>query len=367
VPLLELVKSNPRAVPADRAIRILARITAFHKTELEDPAGIYAQLMKLLKTTAPEGGPSGGFFWAIGVLASSDLAAPDEPQEIAGLLRSHLGKAPFHADILDALGYLATSPNLPLPDKIEVAHLFSALLAEHEADQDEIARRVETSAGVQYEFGPRAEFDSVSLPVVVESVLRICLCPTTSEALRKQLVDRAVEIWDKVASWKVIWGPRSSEALANALGEIGSMPGLAMGERVRIAWSLSRDIKRISVVRALGALSKVTDDDPDLHKALVEAGNAILHHWMNVEIAREERTIVLQSVATIGVKTSADRGPAARRLRNDIVRYLLDALREGHFWTQGPLESLRDAPGMPKDVAREIDASLKAALAIAKA
>ncbi len=365
-PLLELVRSNPRATPADRAIRILARITAFHKNELDDPAGVYAQLMKFLKGMIPDKAPSGGFFWAVGVLAAGDLAEQNEAREIAALLKSQLGKVPFHADILDALGYLAVSAKLEMPDKIDIAHLLSLLLAEHEGEQDEIARTVETSTGILYEFGPRAEFDSVALPVVVDAVRRICLSPATSDALRTQLIDRAIEVWDKVANWRVVWGPRSSEALAAALGEIGSMPALAMADRLRIARSLARDVKRISVVRALGALSKITEDDPRLHTILVEAGNTTLHHWMNVEIAREERAIVLQSVAAIAARTAADRSQAARRLRSDIVRHLLSVLREGHFWTQTPLEALRDSHGMPKDTVREIDAALKAAFAIAR-
>jgi hypothetical protein len=365
-PLFELVREDHRRPSADRAIRILARITVFRRAELTEGAALRSQLLHFLKALVQEASPSGGFLWALGLLASCEDVETTECREIADLLKGRLGKVPHHAELLDALGYVATRPSLPLPDRIEIARIFSTLMGEHEEGVDEILRRRETAEGIEYEFGPRAEFDSVALPVVVDAVRRICLSPATTDALRRQLLDRAIEVWDKVASWTVVWGPRSSEALANALGEIGSMAALDPAQRIRVARALGRDIKRISVVRALAALSKTPDESSEMNETLVEAGLAVLNHWMDSDIAPEERLIVLQSVATIAARAQLRRTKHVRLLRKAVAQHLLNGLREGQYWATEPLEKLRDAGAVPRELAREVETALRAALAIAK-
>jgi len=361
--LYDLARDEPRSPEADRAIRILARIDR----QRQLPERLRAAVLKLARRHADDRHTRGGFALALGVLASAPKAGVREGEEAARHLQAQVGKVQFHADVLNALGHLGAGPNLPLKQRLDIARLYSGLLDQTELHRDDLMREVETPDGRLYEFGPRAEFDAVALPVVIVCIRRMCLSEHVSDALRNRLAGRLVDIWDAVASWKAMWGPRSSEELAGALGAIGMWQATPVKLKIRIGRALQQFPERISAVRALGEIAGAAEPDDELNAMILDSGLIVLDRWSRETMTEDEREAVLAALARIAARPQLN--PRSRRVqsfRREVVAQLFENLREERFWTRAPLERIRDAEGTSRALQKEIAARLADVFAIAR-
>ena len=365
-PLFHVIRDAPHGPRADRAVRVIAAVLGPASQEAWQRAGNVARIVAFARKLLDDPRTVlGGYAHALGAICANPAFSADQAGELMGALVSKMGKVPYPADLLEALGRLAASPHCPLPRKIELTRMFSTLM-QHE-DDEELVREIDTPDGKLYEFGARAEFDAEILPVVVAGLERICLAETTSQALREQLITEMLGIWEGVAAWRIIWGPRSTQALSSALGRIGSAADTPTATRVRIARMLQQQVGRMSVVRALPDLCSSEDDNPELNDLAVDVGLALIAQWIGPELADEERAIVLGSVARIAARPQLPpRNSRVRRLREHAADLLFDALRKGAAWSRASLELLRDCPNLPKNLHKQIADRLAQASAIVK-
>ena len=267
---------------------------------------------------------------ALGLIASSPAVSPEEARKALELLLGRLGRVRWHGDLVEAIGRVGAGAGISAEQRIQVSHLLGRIIERPSSKEDARLREVQTSRGKVYEITGRVEFDSETLPAAVRGLEAIALSPETTPALRRQVAEQLLRVWEGVGKWTVIWGPRAAEALVQALGRIGASALSDGPTRARIAQGLLLGIERLSVVRALEAIFNLGPATPELGGLAAPAGIKLLDHWIQPEITPEELQAVLSAAAGAACRPEVPaRSPQARKLRERASELLLDALRAG--------------------------------------
>ncbi|MGD1002605.1 MAG: hypothetical protein ABSA67_18090 [Candidatus Brocadiia bacterium] len=359
--LLDLARKHPAAPEAEVALRALGRILAAHPIErLAQPAYEFLSRRVAAPATA-----QGGAAAALGLLASSPAVSPQEARKALDLLMSRLGRVRWHGDLVEAIGRVCAGAGIPAEQRIQVSHLLGQIIERPSSKEDARLREVQTSRGKVYEITGRVEFDSETLPAAVRGLEAIALSPETTPALRRQVAEQLLRVWEGVGKWTVIWGPRAAETLVQALGHIGASELSDGPTRARIAQGLLLGIERLSVVRALEAIFNLGPATPELGGLAASAGAKLLDYWILPEITPEELQAVLSAAAGAACRPEIPaRSPQARKLRERASELLLDALCTGHPWARPTLQKMRDSAAIPARMRKEIAGRLDQAISV---
>ncbi len=359
--LLDLARKHPAAPEAETALRSLGRILAARPLErLALPAYEFLSRRVAAPATA-----QGGAAAALGLIASSPAVSPDEARKALELLLGRLGRVRWHGDLVEAIGRVCAGAGIPAEQRIKVSHLLGQIIERPSSKEDARLREVQTARGKVYEITGRVEFDSETLPAAVRGLEAIALSPETTPALRRQVAEQLLRVWEGVGKWTVIWGPRAAETLVQTLGRIGASDLSDGPTRARIVQGLLLGIERLSVVRALEAILNLGPATPELGGLAAPAGIKLLEHWIQPEITPEELQAVLSAAAGAACRPEVpSRSPQARRLRERASELLLDALCTGYPWARATLQKMRDSAAIPARMRKEIAARLDQAISV---
>jgi len=367
--LFDTIRRRPSAPEADIAVRILGRILTQPEAASEVGSRFLDAVFQFLCGRVRQRvSRLGGYAATLGEVAASVLK-PEQAREAFRLLTSRFGRAPYHADLVAAIGRLGASEAVTQDQRVEAVHLLGGLVDRPPDEKEEVdLRPVTTDKGTVYHLAGRIEFDSEILPAAVQGLEGIARSGRTSDALRERIVEVLLRVWEEVASWRRVWGPRGAEALAGALGRMGTDERATDALRARILKALGGALERISVVRALRDLFAAPSGSAEFDRLCVNIALAMLEQWIEPEIAPEELAAVLAAAAQAAARPGvSSRWVQARRLRERAVQLLFDALRSGETWCREPLEKLRDSPSVPKRMRSEIGDRLRKAFALVKA
>jgi len=359
--LFDLVRKRPNAPEADVAVRILGRILAANPTE-----GLVPQAYEFLsQRVAAPGNVLGGCAAALGLIASSPAVSDEDARKALDLLLGRLGRVRWHGDLVEAIGRIGARAGIPAEQRVQVSHLLGRIIERPSKKEDAKLREVQTARGRVYEVTGRIEFDSETLPAAVRGLEEVAVSPATTPALRRQIAVQLLRVWEGVAGWTVIWGPRASEALARALGRIGADPGSDDETRAQVLQGLMLGIERPSVVRALCAVCATPATSPKAARLGIEAGDKILDQWMKSETNPDERQAALTAAAAAACRPEVPaRNPQARKLRERVCELLLDALRAEQPWARTALEKMRDSSVVAARLRKEIAGRLDPATSV---
>jgi len=354
-PIYRALVARPRAREADAMARVLARILV--GIQPQDPSAGYIEkachlAARMIKRRESE---VGGYAYALGLLASSALCSPEVARQAFDLLASRLGQVRWAADAVEGLSRLAATDRVTAEQRVQAVHLLSELVDRPAEEEETLIREVQTEKGRIYAITGRVEFDSEILPAAVAGLASIATAPATPEGLRGQIVQMFLRIWPEVAAWKRVWGPRSADALAQALARLGSDERTDDALRSRIVDALAGGKERLAVVRALERLFSVPSASTRFNERVVRAAAEILEHWIEPEIAPEQLEAVLRAAARAVARPDVNwRSARARNLRQRTVDLLFETLAKGLAWPREPLSWIRDNPSTPRSLREDI-------------
>jgi len=363
-PMMDALRQGAKAAPAGLLARALARAAA---TQSGGPAAS-ALATALRKRVQDPATTESGFAIALATLTASGAQGAEQAREDAGLLLSRLGAVPYHAGLIEALGVAAAGAAVDLPYRLAVVQRLSAIVESPRNDDESLAiRKIETPDGPLFEFSGQVAFDTEALPATIEALERVYNSLSVTPALKTRIFNLLAQTWEKVASWQTVWGPQSSERLALALARMAARPETPAPACLGVARSMSRQINRLSVVRALGILCAWPLQDETFDRIATETGAAMLDFWDQPETAPEERIVALETAARIVSRPGlAARGQAARRLAQRTASLLFEALASGAA-CRPFLEWMAAAEGLPRKLRSDIEAQLPQAVALEKA
>ena len=364
--LFDMIKSRPAAPEADMAVRSLGRIVSGlapgSTLAAQRGPAIFAFVSRRVSQPSNR---LGGYAAALGEMAASAMVGRKQAREAFEMLAATRTLARYPADAVEALGRIAACRAVTPEQRVRATDLLGRLVERPPDEEEAKLREIETEQGTVYELAGDIEFDSATLPAAVAGLEAIALADQTTDALRGQITDRFLRVWKGVAAWKIIWGPRSSERLALALGRIGADPRTEDPRRAIIVKALVAGVERLSVVRALGEVFSISSGSKEFNQFVVGCALMMLDKWIEPEIVPEELEAVLTTAAAAAARPEvSSRGARARRLRRRTAELLFDAMKTGHAWSSAPLARMRDCRAVSKSLRGEIADRLKRVSAI---
>ena len=358
-PLFRMIKDNPARPEADVAARTLAVILA----KGEPGAKLIEDVRRFAaKRVAGRTDKIGGYARLLGVLGALPGTDPSAAREDFDLCAERLGKGPCHADLVESLGLLAAAPSCDAERRIRAVHLLGALVERPDDEEETTLREYDTDDGKAYELAGRIEFDSDTLPAAVRTLKRVALSSPATAALRRQVAEMFLRVWCRVADWTVVWGPRSSESLALALGELAAASPADPSVQAEIVEGLSVAVERPPVVRALETALAAPSDSKKVDRLAIEAVEKLFDEWLDPDATPEEIEMTLSAaVAAVSRPSLNSRTKAVRLARERTCELLFDGLRSGRPWAVGLLERLGRAKSLPASLRKEIAARLRSA------
>lgn len=343
--LLEYLKKRLPEQEADAVSRLLGRVLSAPEAS-GSPAIQQAAHYLLDRLTQREA--TGGYAIAVAQIVTAGHME-EESKEALDILMDRFARFGHTGDVIEAISLLASRDFADASQRVRAVHILGELL-DRPAKADETTMREVSAGGTkQFEITGRVEFDSEILPAAVRGLCRIALAAATLEGPRERIVAQFIRIWRQVAAWEVVWGPRSSQTLAEALGDMAAHENTNDEARAEIIAALGIAVERISVVRALNRIYARATDDEKVNELIVDSATNVLDQWIQPEISPEELQEVLAAVTEAAARPTLNaRRATTRKLRERVVGLVLDAMRAGHAWHRPLLEKLDNCPSMPR-------------------
>ena len=365
-PLLDFAQRNPASEEGDQCFRVLASVlNAMQGTPPKYQKTVNTFLNLCLRQFDQKEVAQGGFAIALAQICASGWTDTGATDGVANHMVEKLWKAPYTYDLLEALSVLSGSDTATLDCKVRIVREFARLL--ELTPPEELGKERETEDGTVYEFGREVDFDTIVLPTVVQGLESIALSQTTTRNLRHHIIDRLIQVWGSVSTYKIVWSPLAVETLAAALGSIGRCPATTMPYRIHIARLLRHQINRMSVVRSLGLLFGSSEMDEELSHLAIETSFEIMTMWGGPETALEERQVFLECITHIAGRPHPHRrSHGVRVLRQRTIEMLFEALKDNVEDIYDLLGELRDCPELSKKQRAEIKDRLDKAMGMVK-
>ena len=364
--LFNMIRERPSAPTADLAVRTLGHIVARLGDASALRSGVVSSILDFTSKRASRASNKiGGYPAALGEVAASPAANDEQARAAFDILVKQIGNVHCNADVVEAIGRLGASGAITAKQRVRAVHLLGSIVERPSEEEKTQIQEITTDEGKIYEITGRLDFDSATLPAAVQWLAAISLSGHTTPTLRTQIIEQLLRVWEGVANWTTVWGPRSSQALARAIGQIGAGAHVDDRLRERIIRALAAAVERLSVVRALGEVFATPCALPDANRTAVETALNLFEKWLQPEITPEELHAALTTASRLATRHEISaRSARTRTLRRRTVELLFDALRNGHAWSIELLRTLGDSRAVPRQLRKEITDHLQKAATI---
>jgi hypothetical protein len=289
-------------------------------------------------------------------MCTSRAMPADTVRRVARGLRVRIGKEPYSFGLLDGLGRLASSPNVKLETRIEVAESLLRLL---EVDLPEMqSKRFTGGEKTVFIAGAEAAAYTDMIPILLDGLCNVCV-HAGSDTLRDRLVQGLIVKWHEAASWRLVWGPANTLKLAEVLGEIALAGNADADTRLEICEALVASSDLMPVLRVLGRLFGRDAASAGMGKLAAQVGDHLLERMAPGSGDRiEVDATVTGALATIAGRKNLGPKTEAGRLRRAATDVLYKALRNGAPGAREALERLAGSSAIPKRARAEIEGRL---------
>ena len=296
----------------------------------------------------------GGFTIALAYVCGYTSAGAKVFDRVLKAMRERVWKARYTFEIIDALGIMAGSENARPKHQRELFEMFDEIV--HKKGPDRIGVRRMTAEGPVYEFGPEVLFDTRVVPSVVRGLELICASEQATGPLRREVVKRLLTLWEGVSNVRVVWSPSAVESLVRAMCGAACCEQVQVDVRVRIGRSLLRFLNRVSVARSMGRICSQHEPHRKMQALCIEAGEQMLEEWETCDQQDDERKIaLLESLGRLAADTALNaQNGRVKRLRDNVLDTLCQALRSGIDEAREPLEWMQDCSDLPERQREEI-------------
>lgn len=328
-PLLRAAKGSPYDAEREIACKVLGRVLMTTKETGEDVRKAAEKAVSTFRSLA-DGPPSAQGFAvrALGRVAASPLLPTAEVVRLAAELQGMVRRTERALDAVEALGWIASGANAPLPLRMDVGLLYLGYLdGEYPVD---LGRPRPSGDGIVLEVSADTAAYTDLVPVIVEGLERIALTWALTEHFREKVVERLLTKWFQTMSYEVVWGPANVTRLGEALGRIGEAPETPTHLRVSIVKALRVRLLNMPMVEALGKVLAAPDDAPPLLLLCEEIAGSLVSMTDHRDFQeREDREVILRALTRIARRSQPGRdGKKAEALRRQVADLLFRALTD---------------------------------------
>ena len=352
-PLVSLLTEGVRDRERVSAARVLGELVARLTGGKRNGPRVVRALMtcvKLLDTGFPDRDVLAA---AIGQMCTSRSMPADTVRRVARGLRVRVGREPYSFGLLDGLGRLASSPNVQLETRVEVAESLLRLL---EVDLPEMhSKRFTGGEKTVFIAGNEAAAYTDMIPILLDGLRNVCV-HAGSTALRDRLVAALVHKWEEASSWRLVWGPANTLKLAEVLGEMAMAPDAGQEIRTQVTDALVSSSDLLPVLRVLTRLFDTDRDSAQMGRLAAHVARHLLDRMAPASGDRVELdTSVTGCLATVAARKALD---GAGQLRPAIAAVLFKALRNDAPGARQALTRMADSTSVARSLRAEIKARL---------
>jgi hypothetical protein len=348
-------KKNPLAAPLVRALGAIGREMADPDAPEADPALATEMLRRLQALAYAEPPFLDDLHVALGRIASG----PGIPGEVAALIRRMLLERVMsdreNPALVRALGWAVTSPTA----EGQVVRSVADLALQHLlAPQPEPTIAKGTVQGEEvFRVGGETDLYGRLVPACLDAVERLVSHPGTPPALREELTDRLIGIWERTSSYEVMWSPADVARLTEGLGRIGAHEETPGDLRVRIAMALRARVVELPVLDALSRILARPERIPQLDRLAGGTALGILQLLTSRDRMRpEDREDYLRILARIAGRGHLEvRSGSPARVFRRIAEAIAAGVTQGVPGALQYLIRLRENDRLPESVRGELD------------
>lgn len=350
-PLLE--RLGPRSAGEDRgrAARVLGELARFEGASSKAGTEMRGPLLDILRALQRWSLESDfpdkmAVFTAMGKVVSAPAVPVETVELVARNLLERRDAEDLGHRVLEALGYLATSPHVSADRVDQIEGLFRAQL---EADLPEIATHESEDEGVSvFSIGQEAEMYTDAIPAAARGLAHVALGRNAGAARVDSLTRFLLALWERVAVGELQWGPPGAGALVSALKDIACGERVNVALKIAIVKSFAKKMHQVPPLEALGAIFASEDRSVDLGRLAAAAGVAILRRRVDGRFEEEEREHCLKVLASIIDRSSLDTSTdLTKHLREDVVEELFSGVRDAVPGCYELLARLRASAKLP--------------------
>ncbi len=356
-PLVERMKEGVRDLERVSAARVLGQIVgALHGRGPKQSKLAVDVLMACVRQLDGKFPDRDVLAASIGQMCTSSAMPSDTVRRVAKGLRARVGKEPYSFGLLEGLGRLASSPNVALETRVEVAESLLRLL---DVDLPEMrSKRYTGRQQTVFVAGNEAAAYTDMIPILLDGLGNVCT-HAGSAALHQRLVEALLQKWRQASTWRLVWGPANTLKLAEVLGAIALAPNAGRETREEVARALATGADVVPVLRILGKLFATDGASAEMGKLAAGVGEHLLKRMAPRSGDRIDLdTAVTSCLAAIAGRKNLGPKDKAEPLRRGIAQVLFKALRNGAPGAKRALRTLAQSPGVGQKVTSEIESRL---------
>ncbi len=159
----------------------------------------------------------------------------------------------------EALGYLAATAHLSQERRAHIVRDLLEELAAELVDTDETTVADTATDSVTFVLDERLGQHTETIPDVLMALLRIAGSPSLPRDQLHTIVAKLCLQWQRVSTWRVVWGPGNVQELARTLGLLAQTAEFPGPLRLQICDALLPAISQLTIARSLARVFIASD------------------------------------------------------------------------------------------------------------
>ncbi len=292
-------------------------------------------------------------FKNLGKVAAASGASSEMAEKISEYLLNSIYSSPSPYLVLEGLGWAMSSESTSLESKSDVCYLFIALMDKRLPER--ISQVKQNGEEKVFVFDNRSTAYTELLPILLSGLRRLALSNSTSEALRKRIIDYLLKKWQNLLEYKVIWGPKNVIDLAEAIADICQHPKIEDIDRISLAKALYAKVDIFTVteflIRILSRQNQIC-----LSEVAQLVANKLLSFADNQEYHNpEDLEIIMNCIGRLlNCQFLAPNQEISDKLHEQLLYAMFDGLREQVFGVKENLEKLINSKYLSESLKNEI-------------
>ncbi len=295
---------------------------------------------------------------ALGKLVSSCAIDRERTAEIAEFMIDNL-RTSYAYSVIEGLGHVAGAPQIPVTSISKILMLFMSLL--DQKYPEELSKVRMTPDGPVFELSYETTAYTDLIPQVMKGLCRIAVAPGVEPGISLQILKRFLKLWEDLSEYRIIWGSQNVIDLSRHLAVIGLDKRTPLHQKNDIIDALMKRVTVLSVMELLGNLIEVVEETDRIAKLVGEMFKNLEELLLHDEfIESEERRTILRTMLKLAKrKRIGETAKEANRVRDMIVTYAFEGVREGFFDLAPGLHKLLELEFVTAELKEEIVKKLK--------
>lgn len=299
----------------------------------------------------------GELFKILGKIAYCETSDEDSSNSICQFLLENVCKTTHVYAVLEGLGWAASSNRVNQETKLDVFHLFKALMDRKLPEN--ISKLRKSNQGKIFEFDFKTTAYTDLLPILTIGIKRVCLSQTTSKALKKAIVSYCLEKWENVISYKIIWGPKNTTDLAEVMQELCLHEAITLQDRIHLTKALLKKIHISSITEMLCIVFQNSQHDRFADLAKETAEQLIEFSGSDEYSSPEDKDVLMRCISyIIEAQKLAPKQQESENIRQKLLYILFDGQRDKVFGINNILHNLKESKVLSKKLIKEIEKRL---------